>query len=115
LKNRFELGVNIDAVGVTFGGKQNALYNNKTVPAKPTTINLLLISDSDKGSLNSEWYVGFWANNRLLVKAGYEFLFSEYTTDNKVQILPNSKETNDRFRFKGSMVMLGVEFSPFRK
>ena len=114
-KNKFELGLNIDAVGLTFGGRQNALYKNNTVSAKPTPVNLLLISDSDKGSLNSEWYVGFWANNHLLVKAGYEFLFSEYTTDNKVQLLPNSNETNDRFRFKGRMVMLGIEFSPFRK
>jgi hypothetical protein len=114
-KNRFELGVNIDALGFTFGGRQNALYKNNTISAKPTLLNLLLISDSDKGSLNSEWYVSFWATKHLAVKAGYEFLFNEYTTDNKIQQLPNSSETNDRFRLKSGMAMLGILFAPFRK
>lgn len=114
-KNRFELGVNIDAVGVSFGSRKNAEYKNNTVSAKPTPFNLLLISDSDIGSLNSEWYVSFWATKRLAVKVGYEFLFNEYTTDSKVQQIPNSNETNDRFRLKSSMIMLGVLFAPFRK
>ncbi|MCY7421330.1 MAG: hypothetical protein LH478_06250 [Chitinophagaceae bacterium] len=114
-KNRLELGVNIDALGVTFGPRQNALYKNNTAGAKPTTFNLLLISDSDRGSLNSEWYASFWVTPRVAVKAGFEFLFSEYTTDTKIQQLPNLNETNDRFRFKSSMIMLGVSFAPFRK
>lgn len=114
-KNRLELGVNIDAVGFTFGPRQNAVYKNKIVTAKPTPFNLLLISDSDIGSLNSEWYVSFWVTPKLAVKAGYEFLFSEYTTDTKIQQLPNSNETNDRFRYKSSMIMLGILYAPFRK
>ena len=114
-KNKFELGVNIDVLGFSFGGKQNAVYKNNTVSAKPTPFNLLLISDSDIGSLNSEWYISFWVNKHLAVKTGYEFLFSEYTTESKVQHLPNSNETNDRFRFKSGMIMLGVLFAPFRK
>ncbi len=114
-KNRLELGVNIDALGFTFGPRQNALYKNNTVTAKPTAFNLLLISDSDRGSLNSEWYVSFWVTPKLAVKVGYEFLFSEYTTDTKIQQLPNLNETNDRFRFKSSMIMLGVTYAPFRK
>ena len=114
-KNRVELGVNIDAFGFTVGSRQNALYKNNTVTAKPTAFNLLLISDSDRGSLNSEWYVSFWVTPKLAVKAGYEFLFSEYTTDTKIQQLPNLNETNDRFRFKSSMIMLGISLAPFRK
>ncbi|MEO7767996.1 MAG: hypothetical protein ABIS01_11240 [Ferruginibacter sp.] len=114
-KNRVQLGVNIDAIGFTFGPRQNAVYKNNTVAAKPTSFNLLLISDSDKGSLNSEWYVSYWVTPKLAVKVGYEFLFSEYTTDTKIQQLPNLNEANDRFRYKSSMIMLGVSIAPFRK
>lgn len=115
LNNRLELGVNIDAIGFTFGPRQNAVYKNKAVAAKPSSFNLLLISDSDLGSLNSEWYVNFWVTPKFGVKAGYEFLFSEYTTDSKIQQLPNLNATNDRFRFKSAMIMLGISFAPFRK
>ncbi len=113
--NRLELGVNIDAIGFTFGPRQNGVYKNNTVTAKPTSLNLLLISDSDQGSLNSEWYASYWVTPKLAVKVGYEFLFSEYTTDTKIQLLPNLNEANDRFRFKSSMIMLGVSYAPFRK
>jgi len=114
-KNRLEVGVNIDAIGFTFGPRQNAVYKNNTVTAKPTPFNLLLISDSDIGSLNSEWYVSFWATPKLAVKVGYQFLFSEYTTDTKIQQLLNLNEANDRFRYKSSMIMLGISYAPFRK
>ncbi len=114
-KNRLELGVNIDAIGFTFGPQQNGVYRNSKVTAKPTSFNLLLISDSDIGSLNSEWYASFWATPKLAVKLGYQFLFSEYTTDTKIQQLPNLNESNDRFRSKSSMIMLGVSYAPFRK
>ncbi|MEO5996199.1 MAG: hypothetical protein ABIN89_05705 [Chitinophagaceae bacterium] len=114
-QNKFELGVNIDVVGFSFGARQNALYKGNTVSAKPTSLSLLLISDSDIGSLNSEWHVNYWATSRLAIKAGYEFLFTEYTTDNKVQHIPNTTETNDRFRLKSRMILLGVLYAPFRK
>ena len=114
-KNRFALGVNIDAAGFSFGAKRQATYKNNTVSAKPSVFNLLLISDSDKGSLNSEWYISYRASRKLAIKAGYEFLFTEYTTSSKIQPLPGSGELNDRFRLKSAMIMLGVLFSPYRK
>ena len=114
-KNRFELGVNIDALGLSFGGHRQAVYKNNTVSAKPTVFNLLLISDSDKGSLNSEWYVSYRATSKLAVKAGYEFLFTEYTTSSKIQSIPGSGEFNDRFRLKSAMIMFGVLFFPHKK
>lgn len=114
-KNRIELGVNIDAVGFTLGSKQNVLYKNNTSSARPTAFNLLLISDSDIGSLNSEWYVSYWVTKHLSVKAGYQFLFTEYTTDTKIQQLPNSSEKNDRFRLKSPMLLFGIIYAPFKK
>lgn len=114
-KNKLELGVNIDAIGFSFGGKQNATYNGQTVAAKPTAFNALLISDSDLGSLNSEWYIGYLVSKKVTVQLGYTFIFSEYTTDTKIQQIPNSSDKNDRFRHKASQLMLGIKFSPFKK
>lgn len=114
-KNRLELGVNIDAIGFTFGSKQNASYNNNTVSAKPSSFNILLISDSDVGSLNSEWYISYWASKNLKIKAGYEFLFTEYTTETKIQAIPGTTDRNDRFRLKSPMVMFGIVYAPFKK
>ena len=60
---KFSLGLNIDAIGFSFGKKQSGIYygNNfasgVAVTARPTGFNLLLISDNDKGSLNSELFV----------------------------------------------------------
>jgi hypothetical protein len=113
--NRFQLGVNIDVAGISFGGRQQALYGNSTVSAKPTVLNLLLISDSDNGSLNSEWYISYRASNKLAIKAGYEFLFTEYTTSTKIQPIPGTADLNDRFRLKSAMLMLGILFSPHKK
>lgn len=121
LKDKLDIGINIDVIGFSFGSKQQGVFrgegvfNEANVGAKATPFNLLLISDSDLGSLNSEWYLRYWLNEQWAVKLGYEFLFTEFTTDNKIQPIPNTNEFNDRFRRKSSMLMLGVQFAPFRK
>jgi hypothetical protein len=109
---KFAAGFNIDAIGFSFGGQKDATYfgNNGTggaTSAKPTGFNLLLISDNDKGSLNSEIYGKYMFNNKWAVKLGYQFLFVEYTTDTEVQTTPDG-QTNDRFRNKSSGILLGV-------
>lgn len=109
---KITLGFNIDAAGFTFGGKQNGSYlaNNgagSATTAKPTSFNLLLISDNDLGSLNSEFYGQYQINNKWGVKAGFQFLFTEYTTATKVQTTPDGQK-NDRFRFKSSALSIGV-------
>jgi hypothetical protein len=113
---KFGVGFNIDALGVTFGNKQNGTYtsNKKTslAPSTPTAFNALLISDSDRGSLNSEFYLVYRLSNKIALRAAYTFLFSEYTTDQKVQTFP---EPNDRFRTKASMFTVGISFRPFMK
>jgi hypothetical protein len=113
LKDRLDVGMNIDALGFSFGGSQGGTYisngKNAAVNAKPTGFNLLLISDSDRGSLNSEWFVRYWLSEKWAVKLGYEFLFTEYTTDKKVQTVGDLQ--NDRFRNKSSLFLLGVTWS----
>jgi hypothetical protein len=80
--------------------------------AKPTTLNLLLTSDNDVGSLNSEFYVRYWLSPKIGIRAGYTFYFSEYTTDRAIGF-DNSRIVNDRYRFKSSLIMLGISWKPF--
>ena len=106
---KFGVGFNIDAIGFSFGGKHNGSYINgnqgQATSAKPTSFNILLVGNNDQGSLNSEFYVRYFFTEKLAIKLAYQYLFTEYTTDTKVQQLP---EANDRFRNKASLFSAGI-------
>lgn len=109
---KISVGFNIDAIGFTVGGSKNGSYlgNNgagAATTAKPTGFNLLLVSDNDLGSLNSEFYAQYKFNKKWGAKIGFQFLFVEYTTDTKVQTTPDGQK-NDRFRNKSSAISFGV-------
>lgn len=99
------IGFNIDALGFTLGGKQNGVFrasespllNKTTQMASPTPFNVLLISDSDRGSLNSEIFFKQTLKNQNALRFGLSFQFMEYTTK---QVLTYE---NDRFRHKSLM------------
>ena len=122
LSKKFYVGFTIDAIGFSFGKKQSGIYygNNfapgVAVTAKPTPFNVLLISDNDRGSLNSELFVRYKWNDSWGVKLGFQFLFAEYTTDQEVQTTPGG-DKNDRFRKKMSGAGIGVTYnlSSFKK
>jgi long-subunit fatty acid transport protein len=107
---RFYAGFNIDAIGFSFGGSKNGTYINngtgKSVNAKPTSFNALLVSDNDLGSLNSELFGRYRLNDKLSIRGGISFLFTEYSTDTKVQNV--NGRLNDRFRAKSLMGMAGI-------
>jgi hypothetical protein len=109
IRARFSVGFNIDAIGFSFGAKQKGSYINgafgQQEQAKPTTFNLLLISDNDFGSLNSELFLKYQWKETCGIKGGLQFLFTEYTTDTDVQQLP---ELNNRFRDKSLLFAFGV-------
>lgn len=106
---RFGVGFNIDAIGVSFGAKQDGFYVNgsqvQTITARPTVFNILLIDNRDRGSLNSEFYLRYFFRTSLAVKLAFQHLFTEYTTDTEVQQVP---EPNDRFRNKANLFSLGI-------
>ncbi|TAE25426.1 MAG: hypothetical protein EAZ91_19155 [Cytophagales bacterium] len=114
LTRRLAVGFNIDAVGVTFGAEQSGTFiangptrsslHNSVQTAKPTTLNALLISDSDIGSLNSEGYVRYRVSPKLSLRGGIGFQFTEYTTTRKLTL------DNDRFRSKNAGVQLAVAY-----
>lgn len=109
INSRFAMGFNIDAIGFSVGGNQAGSYINgvfgQQEQAKPTAFNLLLISDNDLGTLNSELFVKYQLKEKWGVKGGLQFLFTEYTTQTKVQQLP---EPNDRFRDKSLLIAFGI-------
>ena len=111
LTKKLGAGFNIDAIGFSFGESRTGNYINgatgKMLSATPTSFNILLISDNDKGSLNSEFYLKYFLNERCGLKIGAQFLFTEYTTEEKVQQYP---EENDRFRNKSLLFCLGVSY-----
>ena len=115
---KVEVEFNIDAVGFSFGSHEEADYTsskrlqspNKGTKqhAKPTTLNALLTSDNDWGSLNSEILLKYWFKPKWAIKVGGTFVFSEYTTDNDLFL------DNNRFRNKAFLGMIGVSYSPYR-
>ena len=111
ISERLMFRFNIDAIGFSFGQNVNGNYINGAQGAmeyaSPTAFNLLLISDNDKGSLNSEFFARYLINGKWGIKGGIQFHFTEYTTDTEVQQFP---EPNDRFRNKSFMFGVGVSY-----
>ena len=115
IKEKLDIGFNIDASGFTFGKKVNGAYqsyqdtkNVSSQPAQPTSLNALLVGENDNGSLNSELYLRYWLCEKWGVKAGITYLFTEYTTENKLRL------DNDRWRNKSVLGMITISYSPFR-
>ena len=101
-------GFNIDVLGVSFGGQTAGNYEDlkkQGVKSRPTTLNALLISDNDIGSLNSELYVKYFLNDDpYYLKAGASFYFNEQKT------LTKQRLDNDRFRYKSLAPVIGVGY-----
>lgn len=121
LTARLRVGFNIDAVGFSFGPTKkfniiSSAFDGGQVPVqngKPTRLNLLLTSDNDIGSLNSEFYAGLHVTEKLGVKAGLTFLFSEYRTEKNLSF-DNGRIMNDRYRYKSAMALVGICLQPFK-
>jgi hypothetical protein len=109
---KFLIGFNIDAIGVGFGPETDGTFissegGNLPVQqtATPTSLNVLLIGDNDIGQLKSELFAAYAITEKIWLRAGLDFTFSEYTTN---QILTNE---NDRFRFKAMLFFVGASYS----
>lgn len=105
------IGFNIDLLGFSFGASQQGRFfegnSGQVTSGSPTAVNLLLVSDNDIGSLNSEIFGQYRVNDKWAIKAGLQFLFTEFTTETEVQQVP---EPNDRFRNKSLLFTAGVSY-----
>ena len=122
VSSKFDVGFNIDAIGFSFGPAKefnviSSSYDQGQSPIQrgsPTSFNLLLTSDNDIGSLNSEFYLRYWITKKIGVRAGFTFLFSEYRTDQNLSF-DNGRIENDRYRYKASMALIAISYKPFNK
>ena len=110
LNEDWGFGTNIDVIGGSFGKRQTGSYTPKSdsasypnqVSARPSPFNLLLISDNDLGSLNSELYAHKNLGNGWGFKVAANFAFAEYKTSQKL------RNDNDRFRKKALLPSIGI-------
>lgn len=107
-------GFNIDVIGFTIGRKTSGIYTSNGITTtdpgvKPTTFNLLLTGDHDKGTLNSEFFLGYQLNKKIRLRAIYQFIFVEYKSQSFKQSLPDGVK-NDRFRNKANNVGIGISY-----
>lgn len=111
LNEKWSFLFDIDVVGISMGGTRNGQFSsvpfpafNGTYDASPTSPNILLVGDNDRGSLNSTFAARYRLNENVQLKFGFTYLFTEYTT---VQALSYA---NDRFRRKSGQLMLGLNY-----
>jgi hypothetical protein len=107
-------GFNIDLIGFSLGKKSSAVFiSNGTTTieptAKPTTFNLLLTGDHDRGTLNSEFFVKYKLAEQWALKAAYQFIFIEYKTSYVEQPFSDGS-SNDRFRNKANNFGIGIAY-----
>jgi opacity protein-like surface antigen len=108
---KLQAGFNIDVIGASFGAEGSPVFTTNGIStvtkAKPTGFNVLLVGNNDKGSLSSEFYVRYKLTEKFGAKLAFQYLFSELTTNTKVQTAPIQ---NDRFRNKASLINLGFSY-----
>lgn len=122
ITKKIDVGFNIDVVGISGGSQKtfniiSSSFDPNQSPVQsgsPTRLNLLLTSDNDIGSLNSEFFVRFWFNERIALRTGMSFMFSEYRLSNELSF-DNGRIVNDRYRHKAAMAMIGITYKPFNK
>ena len=90
------LGFNLDAAGLSFGPARSTPAALEQV--RPTTGNLLRGGSSDRGSLNSEFYLAAALPRGLSVRAGWSHIVTGYESE---------ASTYHRFR---NLALLGVSY-----
>ena len=130
---RVELGASADLLGLTLGRRRTARYRSSTglfttiksksggdsisAPfeganvfqrAYPSRLNVRLLGDNDRGTLSTEVYARVRINQRFAVKAGYQWLTTEVTVQNRDIVADNN-----RFRNRAGLAYLALTLPIF--
>lgn len=115
ITEKLVVGFNIDVVGFSFGKeKTGSVYDERVIDrltlidntsAKPTSFNALLVGDNDRGTVNSEFWIGYRVTSNIMLKGAFSYLFTEYTTEGQYQ------DDNDRFRYKATQGAVGINYT----
>lgn len=118
VNNKLSVMFDIDVFGLSFGGKQmgsfmpgtnskdSLLQTTANLETNPTSPNILLVGDNDRGSLFSAINVNYNLTENWGLKIGAGFLFTEYTSTNKYGIT-----NNNRWRAKTPQINVGVTYN----
>lgn len=125
---RLEIGASADLLGLTLGRWRDVRYisstgrfrtsDSTTAPfqganasqrAYPTRANLRLLGDNDRGTLVTELYARVRLSQRVSIKAGYQWLTTEVTVDNRDIVADNN-----RFRHRAGMAQIAVTLPIFQ-
>lgn len=92
------------------GADSTALFrgNNVNQSARPTIANFQLLGDNAIGTLATEVYARVMISQRFGIKAGYQWLTTEYTTTTT-----NIADGNNRFRGRSGLTYLAVTIPVF--
>ncbi|HVU23039.1 MAG TPA: hypothetical protein VHE13_02870, partial [Opitutus sp.] len=111
---RFMVGANFDLFGITVGQGQNATLTNAgsggetaVVPVKPDSPNLFE-GGGDKGSLNSELFVGWALNDRYTIRGGLSRQLVQYRLSGAQAITASS--TN--YSRTANVIFIGLRYTP---
>ncbi len=113
----WSVGANIDAIGFTFGKKNNADYfpslasQNETTPrkklsdeqVKPSVNNFLLIGNNNRGTIYSEVFVRYHYKDRYSFKLGCSYITTEYSSSNRIGHM-------DNYRFRNNSIQYHIGF-----
>lgn len=108
LTDRFEVGMNIDLLGLGAGASRSGMYRLSagaspiSVEATPASVNLFLYGSNDRGSLNSEFFGVWHATRRVAIRAGLSHQLVEYKTSRLLS------SNTDRFRRYSNLGVVGV-------
>ncbi|SOD78310.1 hypothetical protein [Spirosoma fluviale] len=130
---RLEIGGSADLLGIAFGKSRLGRYMSSTgqykitsstgadstttyfqgantfQDAKPSTFNVRLLGDNDRGTLATEIYARYRVSQRMGIKLGYQWLTTETTVSNRDVIADNN-----RFRNRAGMAYFAVTLPVFQ-
>lgn len=112
IKNRFELGFNLDLLGYSFGGSQTATFlgNNSAQPiatnVSASFANVTIYDKYDIGFVKSEFMAGYWLNDKWMARLGFSTFITEYRTDIELQ------KDNKRFKAFDILPFIAIRYSP---
>lgn len=107
LSEKWDLGMNIDFLGLGFGSDRDGLYAgpsaslNGIQQASPSSFNALLGGRTDRGQLDSEFFVAYRFSD-FTFRTGWKHFVSEYTTSATLD------DGNQRFRKSSDSVFAAV-------
>lgn len=108
IKDKLELGFNIDALGYTFGGDAAATFKggNQTLPTtvSPNQMTALLMGANDIGMIKAEFFVGYQLKENWMIRLGFNNNFVEYVTSTELQ------PGNTRFRGDPTAGFLAIRY-----